>query len=121
MPDMSHFFGSDLKVSATGSLATVDNLDLTTQRIIRRLMTAVNGYLWHVDYGAGIPQKIGTVTNILAIRSLVNSQIFNEASVAKTPPPKVDVTPFLNGVTCHITYTSVQTGSQTSLSFDVTK
>lgn len=131
MPDVSHIWGNDLTFGPTGDLVMVDYPDLATQRIIRRLMTrgyqiaGVNvagetgEYIWHPEYGAGVPQRIGQAASLSVISSVINSQILQEASVAKAPPPSITVTPILNGVIVAISYTDANTGKQTRLSFNV--
>jgi len=120
MPDCDHLWGNDLTVGPTGDIALVDGDDLTTERIIRRLMTAVRGYIWHLNYGAGIPQRIGGTLDIGLIRGVIRNQIALEATVARTPAAEITVTPILNGVSVSILYASAITGQQTSLSFDAT-
>lgn len=119
MPDLDHLWGNDLSLSATGDLATVDGLDRTTQRIIRRLMTAVQGYIWHLDYGAGVPQRVGDVLDQYEIESVITSQIFLEESVARSPVPEISLAPITNGITVSILYWSAVDGEQKSLSFNV--
>ncbi len=120
MPDADHFFGEDLSVSASGDIALVDGDDLTTQRIIRRLSTAVHGYLFHLDYGAGLPQRIGDILDIDLISGVIRTQIRLEASVAKIPAPEITITEIEDGVSVYIKFYSAITGQQTSLSFDTT-
>lgn len=119
MPDIAHWFGDDLALSSSGDLAIVDGIDLGNQRIVRRLMTAVEGYLWHLDYGAGIPQRIGDPHDLAAIEALVTSQIYLEASVSRAHPPIIKVEPILGGVFVSISYTIARTQLQTSIEFDV--
>lgn len=119
MPDIHHWYGDDLQLSPSGDLAVVDGIDLGNQRIVRRLMTAVEGYLWHLDYGAGIPQRIGDPLDLSLIEALVRSQIYLEASVARVPPPTITVSPILGGVFVQIVYTVARTQLQTSIEFDV--
>lgn len=131
MADINHTWGDDILLSASGDLASVDGLELATQRIIRRLMTrgfqsaGINipgesgEYIWHPEYGGGVPQRIGGAINVPLITSVVSSQIAQEASVAKSPPPQIAVTPYLNGVAVTIVYTDNGTGNQTKLSFNV--
>lgn len=121
MPDLDHFFGEDLKVSTSGDIATVDSDDLTTQRIIRRLMTAVKGYIFQLEYGAGLPQRIGEILDIDLIAGVIRTQIRLEASVSLIPAPDITITPILNGVSVFILFKSAITGQQTSLSFDATQ
>jgi len=120
-PDLDHFWGNDLSGSATGDILLVDGDDLTTQRIIRRLMTAVQGYIWHLDYGAGVPAQIGSPLNLDLVRSIIRGQMALEASVARTPATTITVTEILNGVSVYILFYSAKTGQQATLSFDVNK
>jgi hypothetical protein len=69
----------------------VDGDDEVRQRLERRLFTAVQGYVWHPNYGAGLPQKIGTLLSKSQIQSIVASQIALEASVAPSPPATLSV------------------------------
>jgi hypothetical protein len=82
---------SDFQVSATGDLSIVDGDDEVRQRLERRLFTVVKGYVWHPAYGAGLPQKIGSVLSVSQIRSIVASQLALEASVAANPPAQLTV------------------------------
>ncbi|MGN6536402.1 MAG: hypothetical protein ACTHKQ_11825, partial [Mesorhizobium sp.] len=75
MPDLDQLWGEDLSVSASGDIATVDGDSLTTQRILRRLMTSPGDYIWNPTYGAGLPQRIGSPDNVLLISSIIRSQI----------------------------------------------
>lgn len=131
MPDISQMWSTDIGVSASGDLATVDGDTLTLQRIIRRLMTRgyqvqgvniapeVGEYIFHPEYGAGVEQRVGGAFDINVIRSVINRQLYLEQTVAKTPPPTITLTPFLNGVTVSILYYNTSSGQQVLLSFDV--
>lgn len=91
MPDLNLEWHDDLSADSSGDLLLVDGDDETRQRLERRLFTAVKGYVWHQDYGAGLPQKIGDPWSIGQITSIVNAQVYNEASVATFPPVQVSV------------------------------
>lgn len=131
MPDIDHTWGSDINLSAAGDINVVDGQPLVQERIIRRLMTRgfqaagvnvpgeVGEYIWSPDYGAGVPQRIGGALNTQQIKSLIQSQLLREATVARSPPPQITVTNFLNGVSVLIVYFASLTGQQTQLSFDV--
>lgn len=93
MPDLALDWQDDLQVSPSGDIATVDGAVLTQQRILRRLLTAVRSYFWHLEYGAGLIQKIGRVAKPANIQSIVRSQIALETSVARTPVPTTTVAP----------------------------
>ena len=119
MPDVSLEWGGDFVVSASGGLLLADRDDLARQRIERRLFTAVRGYLWHQDYGVGIPQKIGRTVNVNTLTALVRSQIALEAAVAPYPVPIISVTEDANNLnlyTISISYTSATNGSPVTLS-----
>jgi hypothetical protein len=119
--DINHMWGEDLQVSETGDLGTVDGTDMTLQRILRRLMTAPSAYIWHPEYGAGVPQMIGRPMNVEDIEAICRQQIMAEAPVAKDPIPQVTVTKITNGVNCHILFWSADTGQQQTLTFDYTQ
>lgn len=105
MADLLHWWGGDLSAAPNGDLATVDGITLGTQRIYRRLMTAPGEYIFHPNYGAGLPQRIGRPYDARQIEAVVRSQIFLESCVAKTPRPVISVTPILNGIALSIAYT----------------
>jgi hypothetical protein len=119
MPDLDHLWGEDLSVSATGDILVVDGDDLTTERILRRLMTAQGAYIWNLQYGGGVPGRIGDNLDVPLITSVITSQMALEASVARSPPPVITVVEILNGVSVTILFYSAKTGQQATLSFDV--
>jgi phage baseplate assembly protein W len=121
MADISLEWGADFEVDASGDLLVVDGVDEVRQRLERRLFTAVNGYVWHPDYGAGLPQKIGSVLSVADIKSICLSQLALEASVAPSPPAQVTVSADVNDasiVTIGILYWDAATG--VSVSFSIT-
>ena len=120
MPDLSHLYGGDLSVAAGGDLATVDGAALGQQRVLRRLLTNPGDYLWNPGYGAGLGQFVGKPANAARIRSVVRSQIFQEAAVARTPAPTIDVAVAPDGaVTVAIAYADAATGATQTLTFTV--
>jgi hypothetical protein len=120
MVDISHLWGNDLMVGATGDLAVASTGTLTQQRVLRRLLTSVGGYIWQLTYGAGLPGMVGQPHQVTAIKAVVRSQIFNEASVAEIPEPVIDVSDNQSGVVqVNILYVDAQTGATQSLSFPV--
>jgi hypothetical protein len=118
MPDVENLWGNDLTLTPSGDLQLVDGDDLTRERLIRRLMTNVRGYIWHTTFGAGIPQRIGDVVDVNLIAGVVGAQVRKEATVASQPAPQITVTPILNGVSVWIKYWSSVTGKQVALTFD---
>lgn len=119
MADLSLEWHSDFEIDSTGDLLVVDGDDEVRQRLERRLFTAVNGYVWHKDYGAGLPQKIGSALSLYEIRSIVSSQLALEASVATSPPLELGVAMRNDGLcTISIKYFDAKTG--VSVSFAIT-
>ena len=115
-------WNSDFVASATGDLLLADGSDVERQRIVRRLLTAVRGYIFHLQYGAGLPQQIGRTPRVSVIRAIVKSQMLLERVVAQSPPPTVDVSPDLQDLGKHtisISYKSRRSGETVSLSLSV--
>lgn len=121
MNDLYQFFGNDLNPSATGDLLAVSGATRGQQRILRRLLTNPGDYIWHPDYGAGLPRYVGSVIDVRQMNALIRGQVLLEDSVAKTPEPVIDVQPIQGGMTVSIQYTDAETGTPQSLSFDVSK
>jgi phage baseplate assembly protein W len=125
MTDLSHQWGSDLIVGPTGDLATVTGAALGQQRVLRRLLTSPGDYIWQPDYGAGLAQFIGSPTDAAQIRAVVRSQIFQEAAVAQSPEPVIDVQVGPSGaggignVYVHIRYVDAESQSTQTLSLSV--
>ncbi|KHK58093.1 phage tail protein [Ralstonia sp. A12] len=121
MNDVNHWVGDDIGVSPTGDLGLASADLRTQQRIVRRLVTNPGDYLFHTDYGAGLPQRIGQTLDIAALRGLIRTQTALEAGVAQTPEPQVDVTAITGGVSVRILYSSSITREPVSLQFNVSK
>ncbi len=119
MNDLFHYVGSDLAASATGDLQPVDGTTLGQQRILRRLLTNPGDYIWHLDYGAGLPARVGDVLDAAKIRALIRGQILLEAAVAKVPEPVIDVQQIAGGISVTIQYNDADTQTPQNLSFSV--
>lgn len=120
MADVYLDWNSDFVVSASGGLLLADGVTLSNQRIIRRLCTAVQGYIFHLEYGAGLLQRIGRPGVIAQISSIVRAQIALEATVAASPSPVITVdedTDNLGAFIITINYTESATGEPVTLSF----
>lgn len=112
MPDISHLFGNDLSFGPTGDLAVADIPDVTTQRVIRRLMTNAGDYIWQLQYGAGLPSLVGQPARVNAIRGLIRGQMLQEAGVSQDPVPTVTVSSSLdNTVYASVIYADANTGT----------
>lgn len=116
MPDLNCEWGSDMSFTPGGDISLVDGDVYARQRIERRLFTAIDAYFFHLDYGAGLLQKIGSPGVLLALTALVRSQIALEASVSPTPAPIVQVTePQFQLFEIQISYTSADSKQQINL------
>ena len=120
MPDISHYYGQDIRSGPTGDLLPVSATIKGQQRVIRRLMTNPGDYIWHPTYGAGLPQFVGRPATTDRIRGVIFDQIKLEDAVAQTPAPQVTVTFYPDGTFyVSISYTDALTGTQQLLAFDV--
>ena len=120
MADISHTFGGDLSLSATGDLLCEDGDTLTQQRVLRRLLTNAGDYIWQLPYGAGLGQMVGLPAKQAAIENIIRSQIFAENAVAQVPAPVVTTTVNTDGtVNVKIIYADAVTGASSTLSFKV--
>lgn len=118
--DINHFVGGDLSASSTGDLLTASGTTRGEQRVLRRLLTNPGSYIFHPDYGAGLPRLIGTDADAVKITALVKSQMMAEAVVAPTPPPQVTVTVLPTGsLTIYAQWTDAVSGSPATLNFTI--
>lgn len=120
MTDANQYFSGDLTLSATGDLLTADSPTESQQRVLRRLLTNQQDYLWQPLYGAGLPSYIGQPLDQAAITALIKSQMYLEADVSHDPEPQIVLQQIPNGISAQITYTSIDTGLPAYLSFTVT-
>lgn len=120
MPDASLIWNGAFSLAPDGDLALVDGWQWTAQRLVRRLLTAPGSYITHPTYGAGLAAYIGKAVAPSKIIALVKAQIFQEASVARTPPPKIAAQILSDGISIDITYAVQPNGAPQTLSFDVT-
>jgi len=132
MPDVDHWWGNPLSLTASGDLAIVDGTTLGEQRIVRRLMTAADRrdsegvpqqgeYNAHPSYGGSLPQRIGDNIDEPLLASVVRGQIVKEPVVARLPPPVIELTSGLDTVAISIAYQDAASGQQKFLSFDASK
>jgi hypothetical protein len=84
-------------------------------------VTNPGDYIFHPDYGAGLPAKIGDTADIPAIRGLIRTQLRLEEGVSQNPEPQITVTSITNGIAVGILYTSSVTRRPVSLQFNVNK
>lgn len=120
MADLFHEFGGDLVVGNSGDLFTAEGSTLGQQRVLRRLLTNLGGYIWNLSYGAGLPAMVGETIDAARIAGIARSQMLLEAGVAQSPPPTCTVvsTP-LGVVTATISYTDAENGEPQVRSVEV--
>lgn len=120
MPEISHSFGSDLDLDGVGGLAIADGAEESRQSIMRRLFTNPGAYLWHLDYGAGLPQSVGRNITAAEIQGVIAAQMIEESGVDQSQPVTTTVTGNAAGYyNCTISYTDADTGTQQALTFTI--
>ena len=120
MPDIYQLAGSDIGTSPSGDLLSVSGSTEGQQRIIRRLFTNPGDYIWHPEYGAGLPSYIGRPMTSDQIEGLVESQLLLEQGVAQNPLPTCSVSFYQDGTfNVSVTYADALTGQSLLLQFDV--
>lgn len=121
MSELNHYFGGDISVNNTGDLLSVAGTTRSQQRLLRRLLTNPGAYIFHPDYGAGLPAKVGDTLDMPKLRALIRGQVQLEDSISKTPEAVISLSAIPNGVTVNIKYADVLTGSSATLSFNVNR
>ena len=103
----------------TGEIMPGCATDEGEQRVIRRLLTSAGQYIWHMEYGAGLPAYVGQPVQLQAIQAIVLSQLLLEDCVSQDPPPQVVATSILNGINLNISYLDNNVGKQVTVGFDL--
>ncbi|HZT90249.1 MAG TPA: hypothetical protein VFA12_20080 [Stellaceae bacterium] len=114
-------WAADLVQTPSGDLQTVDGSALGTQRVIRRLLTPKRALLAHPEYGAGLPEKIGSTRNVRTITGIVRAQMYQEAAVAHSPQPAVEIQEIPAGSgeqIVNIKYQDAESGAPMLLTFN---
>ena len=119
MTDVSHWVGYDLSVDATGDLAAASGSDETSQRVLRRLITSQGSYIWHLEYGMGLPRRIGQIQDNKLLATVITSQMYLEQGVSHDPQPQVSLEDIPSGVFAKIAYTEFTNGKPQTLAFNV--
>ncbi|MFZ6727330.1 phage tail protein [Undibacterium sp. MH2W] len=133
--DLFHYIGSDLSASNIGDLQSVSGTVKGQQRVLRRLLTnpqtfdasgkpqTSGDYIFHPEYGAGLPSYVGKTMDIPKITAVIRGQMLLESCVAKNPAPIINVSPinggFTGGLFIQIQYADAITGDPVSFSFNV--
>lgn len=119
--DLYNDFGNDLR-AVNYDIGTCSGAIRSQQRVLRRLLTAINSYIWHAEYGAGLPSFVGeplSSDNFNQIKALILSNMFLEESVSQTPPPVISIQSLPLGIYVNINYTQNPTQTPIVLSFEV--
>lgn len=121
MSDLSHVYGEDLTVDATGDLAIAQGSELGTQRVLRRLLTNPGSYIWSLDYGGGLATFLGHPAVANRMSAITRAQMFLEAAVARTPTPAIKVQAQPDGtVIISVRYADAATNTGVSLTLPIT-
>jgi phage baseplate assembly protein W len=119
MPDLYADWNSDLSVSANGDLLLADSVILSQQSVLRRLLTNPGDYIWHPDYGTGLPAMIGMPIDVATVTRIIQTQMFLEESVVRSPAPVITVQSIPNGMFVEIEYTEADSQQTVTLAFNV--
>ena len=91
MSDLAQIWGNDIAIASNGDLLLSSNDDLIRERIFRRLLTNAGDYTWHLAFGAGLPQTVGTPLTTAAAAALIHMHLRLEPSVAISPKPVIEL------------------------------
>ena len=117
--DINHYSGADVVLSPTGDLSVVDSITQSQQRILRRLITPADGYIWHDGYGVGVPSYVGaTSAELDGLKALIIAGLAQEPSVSQTPTPDITLKSEFDRLYCTIRYADVETNLPQTLTFD---
>jgi hypothetical protein len=120
MSDAFLTWGGDLQASAGGDIVVATDSSVWQQRILRRLLTNLQDYIWQPDYGAGLGGFVGQPASEQVIEAKIRNQLNLEPSVLQMPAPTVSVLLEPNGqVFTDIGYVESSTGSLQYLSFSL--
>jgi len=114
-------WSSDLVLTPSGDIQTVDGSALGVQRVVRRLFTTPGALLFHPTYGGGLLAKIGRAIAARTVLGVVRAQMYQEAVVAQDPPPQIsvdEIPPGSGRQIISISYQDAQTGGPMLIQFD---
>lgn len=119
MADLFTWWQQDLVILPTGDVLIADGTIEGEQRVLRRLLTNPGDYLWHLEYGAGLPRYVGQVEQEGAIASLIMAQMMIEDAVAQDPLPIVKAKEINSGLQVDIKYVDNNVGTLVTTGFNV--
>lgn len=118
MSAVGHEMGGDLLLDKNGSLAVASGATETRQKVLRRLYAVAGDYLWHQDYGAGLPRMVGDPMRAELTQGVIRAQISRESGVDTTAPVGVTVSERPDGtVNCMVSYVDAMTQDTQELVF----
>lgn len=120
MADLFCWWDQDLTILPNGDLLTVAGTVEGEQRVMRRLLTNPGSYIWHGEYGAGLPRYIGQPAQVDSIGAVILAQMMIEDVVAETPLPVVTISQIPEGLMADIKYVDSMAEKLVTLGFDVT-
>lgn len=115
-------WGNDLVLSSTGDLQMITGAIKGEQRVLRRLLTNIGGYIWHTNYGAGVPSYVGEPLSLdlyEKIKSTIKSQMFLEDCVSQNPQPVISIQTIQGGIYCQINYIDAPSKLPVVLTFNI--
>jgi phage baseplate assembly protein W len=120
MRDISHVFGYDLSIDATGDIATSSGTAHGQERVIRRLLTNPGASPFNPTYGAGLSRFLGRPATPTRIAAISRAQMALESVVSMTPAPSVKVVAQPDGTVIEsIRYVDAETGEPAALTLPV--
>jgi phage baseplate assembly protein W len=120
--DIFHWWEQDLVILPTGDLLLASGTIEGEQRVLRRLLTSPGKYVFHLEYGAGLPNYVGQPVPVQSVASLISSQMALEDAVSQSPLPVVQARGnALGSLNVNIKYVDANTGLPALLDFDVSQ
>lgn len=120
MVDLALQFGGDISIGPAGDIAVIDGPALTQQRVLRRLLTNSDDYIWQLGYGAGLGQFVGQPAAPAAITGVARAQLLQETAIAQTPPLVINTVVGNDGtVTLSLRYANAASGQTDNVSISI--
>jgi len=98
-------WGADLSVGPSGDINVTIVQANVQQRVVRRLLTNPDDYIWHTNYGAGLGGYVGKPYSPGNIDGAILNQLQLEPLVAATPAPTVQINQSTTGPSATISVT----------------
>lgn len=120
MADIFQWWRQDFAILPTGDLLVAEDTIEGEQRVVRRFLTSPGRYIWHLEYGAGLPQYVGQPALADAVASLMFGQMTLEDVVSQSPSPTIRVTANATGyMVADVKYVDAHTGKPVSMGFKI--